>query len=47
MISGKANYGGLLGRADRYAVKVSALTGEGIDELRGMIATVLADSGWR
>ncbi len=43
MISGKANYGGLLGRADRYAVKVSALTGEGIDELRGMIATVLAD----
>jgi GTP-binding protein HflX len=41
--SGKGNYGGLLGRADRYAVKVSALTGEGIDELRGMIATVLAD----
>jgi GTP-binding protein HflX len=40
---GRGSYGGLLGRADRYAVRVSALTGEGIDELRSMIATVLAD----
>ena len=35
--------GGVLGRDDRYALKVSALTETGIDELRDMMATVLAD----
>ena len=33
----------MLGRDDRYALKVSALTGEGIDELRELMATVLAE----
>ena len=35
--------GGVLGRNDRFAVRASALSGTGIDELRDMIATVLAD----
>jgi GTP-binding protein HflX len=40
---GRAVGGGVLGHDDRYVVKASALTGEGIDDLRGRIATVLAD----
>ncbi len=40
---GPAAPSGVLGRDDRYAFKVSALTGVGIDELRGMMATVLAE----
>ena len=40
---GRAVSGGVLGHDDRHALKASALTGEGIDELRAMIATVLAD----
>jgi GTP-binding protein HflX len=34
---------GLLTRNDQHVVKASALTGEGIDELRGKLALVLAD----
>ncbi len=33
----------VLGRADRYAVRVSALTGEGLDALRAALVTVLAE----
>ncbi len=39
----RGGFGGVLGRDDRYAVKVSALTGEGIAELRAVMASVLAD----
>jgi GTP-binding protein HflX len=35
--------GGVLGRDDRHAVRVSALTGEGVDALRQVMATVLAE----
>ena len=35
--------GGVVGRHDQFVVKASALTGEGIDGLREMISTVLAD----
>jgi GTP-binding protein HflX len=35
--------GGVLRRDDRYALKVSARDGTGIEELRGMMATVLAE----
>ena len=40
---GRTVSGGVLGHDDRHALKASALTGEGIDDLRTMIATVLAD----
>jgi len=33
----------MLGRNDRFALKASALTGEGIEELRALISTVLAE----
>jgi GTP-binding protein HflX len=35
--------GGVLRREDQHAVRVSALTGAGMDELRAFIATVLSD----
>jgi GTP-binding protein HflX len=35
--------GGILGRDDHYAVRVSALSGKGIDALRQAMATVLAE----
>lgn len=35
--------GGVLGRNDRHWARVSALTGDGIDDLRSMIATALAE----
>lgn len=41
--TGRAIPGGVLGRDDRYAVGVSALSGEGIDTLRQVMATVLAE----
>ena len=43
VVVGRGTPGGVLRRDDRHALKASALTGEGIDELRGMMATVLAD----
>lgn len=43
VVAGRGGFSGVLGRDDRYALKVSALTGEGIDGLRTMMATVLAD----
>jgi GTP-binding protein HflX len=43
LMPGRSVPGGVLGRNDRYALKASALTGEGIDELRSTVATVLAD----
>jgi GTP-binding protein HflX len=38
-----AGHRAVLSRDDRYAAKVSALTGVGLDELRAMMATLLAD----
>ena len=35
--------GGVLRRDDQHVAKVSALTGAGVDELRALLATVLAD----
>lgn len=35
--------GGILGRDDHYTVRVSALSGEGVAELRAVMATVLAE----
>jgi GTP-binding protein HflX len=43
LVPGRAVPGGVLGRDDRHALKVSALRGEGVDELRAMIAEALAD----
>ena len=43
IVPGRATPGGILGRDDRYALRVSALSGQGIEELRTVIATVLAD----
>lgn len=43
LVTGRSMPSGVLGRNDRFVVKMSALTGEGLDELRAMIATVLAD----
>ncbi|MCE5253084.1 MAG: GTPase HflX [Actinomycetia bacterium] len=43
VVPGRGGFSGVVGRDDRYALKVSALTGEGIDGLRTMMATVLAD----
>jgi GTP-binding protein HflX len=43
LVPGRSVPGGVLGRNDRFAVRASALSGTGIDELRDMIATVLAD----
>jgi GTP-binding protein HflX len=43
VVPGRETAGGVLKRDDSHALKVSALTGEGIDELRGLMATVLAD----
>jgi len=43
VVPGRGGFSGMVGRDDRYALKVSALTGEGIDGLRTMMATVLAD----
>jgi GTP-binding protein HflX len=40
---GRVVPGGILGRDDRYALKVSALDGTGIGELREMMAAVLAE----
>jgi GTP-binding protein HflX len=40
---GRVVPGGVLGRDDRYAVKVSALSGEGVDDLRDAMSTVLAE----
>jgi GTP-binding protein HflX len=42
-VNHRAAPAGVLGRDDGHVVKVSALTGAGIVELRGMMATVLAD----
>ncbi len=41
--AGRPVPGGVLSHDDRYAVKVSALSGRGLDELRGAMATVLAE----
>ena len=35
--------GRVLGRDDRHVVRISALTGEGLEELKAVMATVLAD----
>jgi GTPase len=43
LAAGRTVSGGVVGRDDRYVLKASALTGEGIDDLRTMIATVLAE----
>ncbi len=43
IVPGRVVAGGVLGRNDRFAVKASALTGQGIEELGAMIATVLAE----
>ena len=43
VVPGRAVPGGILGRDDRYALKVSALNGTGIPELRETMATVLAE----
>ena len=43
MVPGRTVGGGVLGRNDRFALKASALTGEGIEELRALISTVLAE----
>jgi GTP-binding protein HflX len=43
VIRGQGTSGGILGRDDRYAIKVSALSGKGIPELREVMATVLAE----
>jgi GTP-binding protein HflX len=40
---GRVVPGGVLGRDDRYAVRVSALSGEGVDGLRAVMSTVLAE----
>jgi GTP-binding protein HflX len=43
LVPGRSVPGGVLGRDDQHALKVSALTGDGIDELRMLIAEALAD----
>lgn len=43
LVPGRATPGGILGRDDRHVLRVSALKGEGIDELRAMVATVLGE----
>jgi GTP-binding protein HflX len=43
LVPGRVMAGGVLGRDDRYAVKVSARNGQGMDELREMMATVLGE----
>jgi GTP-binding protein HflX len=41
--AGRPVPGGVLGRDDRYAVKVSALSGKGLNELKQAMSTVLAE----
>jgi len=41
--AGRGVHGGLLGRADLHVVRISALTGEGIDQVREAIAALLAE----
>jgi GTP-binding protein HflX len=43
VVAGREGSGGVLRRDDRYALKVSALSGAGIPELRDMMGTVLAE----
>jgi GTP-binding protein HflX len=43
VVAGREGSGGVLHRDDRYALKVSALSGAGIPELRDMMGTVLAE----
>jgi GTP-binding protein HflX len=43
LVPGRSVPSGILGHNDRYVLKASALTGDGVDELRAMISTVLAD----
>ena len=43
VVRGQGAFGGILGRDDRYAIKVSAQTGQGISELREVMANVLAE----
>jgi GTP-binding protein HflX len=43
LMRGQRAPGGILGRDDRYAIKVSALSGKGIPELREVMATVLSE----